>query len=128
MVESKISKARARARKHIERLYESVCTTYLYKGVYDEKTHRTVQKLVENIIEAPCHLAYSASPATSETVSIASLTQSIVLYLAPELEIPAGSLIEVTTNGVTVAYKASGQANLYETHQEISLKLADEEA
>lgn len=49
--------------------------------------------------------------------------QSVTLYIDPSVDIPEGSKVTVTQNGVTRDYERGGTPAVYTTHQEIPLEL-----
>ena len=51
------------------------------------------------------------------------MAQSVTLYIDPSVDIPEGSKITVTQNGVTRDYERSGRPAVYSCHQEIPLEL-----
>lgn len=51
------------------------------------------------------------------------MAQTVTLYIDPDLEIPEGSKITVTQNGVIGDYERSGKAAVYTCHQEVPLEL-----
>lgn len=60
----------------------------------------------------------------TDYVELAKTSQIIKLFMSPEIEIKPGAKITVTQAGVTETYECSGTPAVYETHQEIILKLA----
>ena len=56
----------------------------------------------------------------------AQVAQSVVLYIDPSVDIPEGSKITVTQNGVTRDYERSGKSAVYSCHQEVPLELFKE--
>lgn len=73
--------------------------------------------------DVPCKLSHKTINATSPTGAGAILTKEIKLSLGNEYDIPAGSKIIVTQNGITEAYTRSGKAAMFRVHQEIPLEL-----
>lgn len=112
-------------RKALESLYKGVCTVYQYESVVDPITKRTSLVEVVSCADQPCRLSHSntTSAKTSDTVS--TVTQTIKLFIAPEVVINAGAKIAVTQNGVTKTYIAGGQSAVYTNHQEIVLEIED---
>lgn len=49
--------------------------------------------------------------------------RSVTLYIDPSVDIPEGSKVTVTQNGVTRDYEQSGTPAVYSTHKEIPLEL-----
>lgn len=123
-----LEKAKRQARKAIESMYDGVCTISNYQNIEDPITFVTELNEVEVIKDQPCRLSYSSIPSTTQTDTINAVSQSIKLFIAPEVNIPAGSKIVVTQNGRTTVYKQSGQPAIYSTHQEINLELYEDEA
>ena len=123
-----IAKARERARACIEGLYEGVCNVYTFASQYDKITHstKTIRSDVATVV--PCRVSYSSTAPANQTDTVAALSQTITLYLAPEVDIPSGSFIEVTQTGVTTKYQSSGKSRVYPTHQEVSLTLTENKA
>ncbi len=113
-------------RKAIESLYKGRCDIYGYGVVTDTNSHLTENKeyiIYENI---PCRLSIKNISAANQLEPFSNILQDVKLFLSPEYEIKAGCKINVTQNGVTTAYKNSGQANIKSNHQEIQLELFEE--
>ena len=74
--------------------------------------------LFENL---PCRLSFKNISQANQTESFAATNQVVKLFIAPEVYVPPGSVIEVTQNEVTRKYKHSGVSAVYTNHQEIIL-------
>lgn len=114
-------------RNALETLYTDTCTVSDYRDVENKETCITSKQryiVAENV---PCRLSFKKIKAAGDGV-VASISQSTKLIIAPEIVINAGSRIEVTRNGVTTAYKRSGEPARYTNHQEIMLELEEEYA
>ena len=113
-------------------LWKGKCTIYEYQNVTDPDTKQTTQKLVEVVTDEPCRLSQNrVSHNRSDLVSVSDVPyvdELIVLFLRPDLEIKAGSVIEVTQNNVTEKYKRSSKPAIYSNHQEVTLELYEETA
>ncbi len=110
-----------KAKKAIQSLWTGVCNIFGFKDVEDKygaTTHAEVV-LFENL---PCRLSFKNISQTSQTESFAVSSQVVKLFIAPEVYVPPGSVIEVTQNGVTRKYKHSGISAVYMNHQEIVLE------
>ena len=94
------------------------------RQVKDEKTKLTSTEEVIVLEDEPCRLSYSNVSTTDQTESVAKTSQIIKLFMSPETKIKPGAKITVTQAGVTETYECSGTPAVYETHQEIILKLA----
>ena len=117
MVENQLKKAK----KAIQSLWTGVCNIFGFKDVediYGATTHAEVM-LFENL---PCRLSFKNISQTSQRESFAVSSQIVKLFIAPEVYVPPGSVIEVTQNGVTRKYKHSGISAVYTNHQEIVLE------
>lgn len=108
-------------RKAIESQYKGTCTVYEYKAVKDEETLITSTEPVMVLENQPCKLSFEHINAVSDGVPVQSM--GVKLFIAPEIEIKAGSKIVVTQDGVTTEYARSGFPAIYTNHQEIKLKL-----
>ena len=91
-----------------------------------EKGKNNIVKSVEKVLyeNQPCRISHK----TISQASFANTAQIIKLFIAPELDIPAGCKIEVIQNGITKTYQHSGVSAVYSHHQEIILELAKEKA
>lgn len=109
-------------------LWNGKCTIYEYKDVTDPTTFQTTQKEVPVVVDEPCRLSFNHEQSTNITNGAAVVSQSITLFIRPDLKIKPGSVIEVTQHGVTEKYKGSGKPAVYCNHQQITLKLAEDNA
>ena len=114
-------------RKAIESLYVGRCDIYQLKTSVSAKTKRTTRRRVKTVTDQPCRVSYNSSPSTNGNFP-AQKSQTIKLFIAPELNIKAGSCVDVTQNGRTVEYEASGEPAVYTCHQEIELRLRKDKA
>ena len=128
MVNSMIQQARQYARPAIESLYDGVCDVYQFTEQYDSKQHRNRVSKTMLAEKMPCRVSITGSSPTTESDMVARKVQTVTLYCAPELTIPAGCKIMVTQADRTTEYEASGQPRVYPTHQEIGLTMADDKA
>ena len=112
-----------RARRAIEKLYDSTCTVYEYQNVTDEVTKISTQKPVVVWENQPCRLSFESISVVEQSTGAAKKSMSVKLFISPEVSIKAGSKIAVTTKGVTTEYANSGIPAIYSSHQEIMLNL-----
>lgn len=113
----------------IESLYTGRCEVTVFED-YEEKY---ITKHREKVIctDVPCRLSYGKSLTQSPTAGdgvVPAIRQTITLFINPDINIPAGSLIKVTQNGRTEKYCMSGNPKMYSTHQEIALEIKEEYA
>lgn len=109
-------------------LWKGKCTIYEYQDVTDPETYQTTKKQVPVLVDEPCRLSYNYEQATNISNGAAVVSQSITLFIRPDLKIKNGSVIEITQNNVTEKYKGSGQPSVYTNHQEIVLQLYEDNA
>ena len=109
-------------------LWTGRCTIYEFQDVTDPFTHQTTQREVAILEDEPCRLSYRYEQSTNIRSGAAVVSQSIKLFIRPDLTINPGSVIEITQHGVTCKYKGSGQPAVYCNHQEIILELYNNEA
>lgn len=126
-----ISTAEKIARKMIETTYIGVCDIIEYAYTVNPITRLSEKSKITVVSNQPCRISFEMynrnsikSVKTDDMVS--EVRQSIKLFIAPEITVNPGSVIVVTQNGVTTAYKKSGQPSVYFSHQEILLDLYDE--
>lgn len=117
-----IQKARAAHRAAVEALYEDTCSIYERQPVRDEVTKITKQQSVLVQENLPCKLSFESLDTTSIQEGAAKQAVSVKLFLAPEIEVKAGSKLLVTHQGTEIAYQRSGIPAIYATHQEIPLE------
>lgn len=118
-----ITTATKQARKAIESTYDSTCTVIEYKQEKDPVTKKTGSKEVTVYKDKPCKLSYSSINKSNQTEAASTVTQIIKVFIAPELDVRAGSKLVITKKGRTTEYKNSGVPAVYDTHQEIVLEL-----
>lgn len=73
--------------------------------------------------EVPCRISYTTVKAAEPSEGAAATVQAVTLYIDPDLDIPEGSKITVSQNGVTRDYERSGTPAVYTAHQEVPLEL-----
>lgn len=114
------------ARKAIEAYYEGTADVTEEKLVKDPKTGISKPEQVDTLKGEPCRLSYITSY-TSGTNPLPEAQQLVKLFIAPEIEIGAGSRISIEQHGHRVTYRYSSHCARYCTHQEIWLKRLEDE-
>lgn len=111
-----------KTRRAIESLYDGRCTISEYQKAKRENGSTGFSETIvyEGI---SCRLSFKSVNSANSGASAATVTQTIKVFLAPEINVKPGSKMTITQNGVTTAYKSSGKPAVYNTHQEISLEL-----
>lgn len=123
VIRDAIKQAQRMHREAVEAAYDGVCRIYNMQSVKDPKTKVTSQTEVLVAQNIPCRLSYSSASPDLQSGTAATVSQTIKLFLAPELIVPPGSRIEVTQQTRTESYGQSGKAAVYASHQEIMLEL-----
>ena len=113
----------SKTRKVIEMLYRDKCTIVEYQPIKDPVTKRTNNKEVVVLENQPCKLSYKNITST-EQGEVAKLTQTIKLFISPDIEIKAGSKLIINDK----EYVRSGESAIYPNHQEIILELFKDKA
>lgn len=123
MIVDAIRQAQKMHRKAMEATYDGTCKIYHMQSIKDPKTKVTRQEEVVVKENVPCHLSYSSTSPAVQSGTVATVSQTMKLFLVPELIVPPGSRLEVTQQGRTESYSQSGKAAVYYSHQEILLEL-----
>lgn len=119
-----VQAARKAARSAFEKYhYDGTATVSEWGKVKDKESGLTKQGEVILLENQPCHLSKESSAPAEQTVSTAQVSQTVKLFIAPDIQIKAGSKITVTQAGITAMYTHSGKSTVYDTHQEILLDL-----
>lgn len=112
-----------KARKAIETLYVGKCTITEYQKVKNENKTTSLKEVVV-LKDEPCRLSFGSTASASPTSNGASsISQTVKVFIAPEITVKPGSKLTITQNGITAIYKNSGEPSFYSTHQEINLEL-----
>lgn len=115
------------AREAIQSMWTGICNIFWFKNSKN-KYGTVVSEVKELYKNIPCRLSFKNISQTEQTESVAKTSQVVKLFIAPEVYVPPGSIIEVTQNGVTRKYKHSGISAVYTNHQEIVLDVEQEKA
>lgn len=109
-------------RKALEKLYIGRFDVIVRTTETDPETKQ--ERIIETslLTDEPCRLS-DVNLQVTGTGEAPDLIQKKKLFCAPELEIPAGSKIIVTQNGVTTAFHRSSEPTVHECHQEIILDI-----
>lgn len=97
-----------------ESLYHKKAEVYIYKKAEGVINNTYESLLYENV---PCRISIKNSDTGTQTDKTDDVSQSIKLFCSPKWDIPTGSKIAVDGK----AFKSSGVAAKYASHQEISL-------
>lgn len=111
-------------RKALERLWKDRCTIYTQEKVKDPTTKLTDFEEKPLLQDQPCKLSFETLTSSSGD-PVAAISQTVKLFLSPDVEIPAGCKIVVTRfNDLErqFTYSKSGEAGVFTNHQEIQLE------
>ena len=108
------------ARSALRRMWKDTCTVYEYQAVLQENKS-TVHEEVAIISDEACKLSFTYLRSTNQTDTAAKTPQIVKLFLDETLEIKAGSKIVVKRCNQLFEYGHSGEAGIFEHHQEIVL-------
>lgn len=109
-------------RNAIEKTYDGKCTIVEHQKVI-KSNKSTGFEDVTVLTDQPCRVSFKSVTGTDNTESASVVSQTIKLFIAPEIIIKEGSKLIVTQYGATTEYKNSGVPATYPTHQEIILDL-----
>ena len=115
------------AREAIQSMWTGICNIFGFKNSKN-KYGTVVSEVKELYKNIPCRLSFKNISQAEQTESVAKTSQVVKLFIAPEVYVPPGSIVEVTQNGVTRKYKHSGISAVYTNHQEIILDAEQEKA
>ena len=110
-------------KKAVQSLWVGKATITVLDGVLNPANGRTEPTESVTASDAPCPISHTTIKSTQPSEEAAAVAQSVTLYIAPSVDIPEGSKVTVTQNGVTRDYERSGTPAVYSTHQEIPLEL-----
>lgn len=113
----------------LSRLWCDSVTIYEYQEVTDPNTFQTTVKPVAVYQNEPCRISFYTEQVTNLTSlesGLAQVAQRTKLFIRPDITIKAGSLLEVTHNGVVNTYKRTSEPAVYTNHQEITIALDKE--
>ena len=110
-------------KKAVQSLWDGKATITVLDGVLNPANGRT--EPVERVTASglSCRISHTTVKSTEPSEEAAVAAQSVTLYIDPDLDIPEGSKVTVTQNGVTRDYERSGKAAVYTAHQEVPLEL-----
>lgn len=110
----------ALVRAVLERLYDGQATIWTYQDG-EPDANGIVSSEPQQAGPYPCRVSYKNITPAEEGDGLASFSQSITLFIAPDILIAAGSDIDVVQRGRTLQFKAAGVPAVYDSHQEVPL-------
>jgi len=110
----------------IQSLWSGKCTVTALRHVTDEATGRSTTDEVTICENESCRISFETVTVPEISDNAGKTVQSVKLFVRTEVNIPPGSKITVTQNGITGIYEQSGVPAVYTNHKEIPLKLLEE--
>ena len=105
-------------KKAVQDMWKGKATVTVLEGTLNPANGRTEPTESVTVSDAPCRISHTTVKSTQPSEEAA-----VTLYIDPSVDIPEGSKVTVTQNGVTRDYERSGTPAVYSTHQEIPLEL-----
>lgn len=112
----------------LRKLWTGRCDVFVRETTVNPANGRNEPTEVQKLAGEPCRLSFSNTSSTTEKGEAALIQQVVKLFISKEAEIPPGSKIVVTQNGVTQVFTHSGEPAIYSGHQEIVLETFKEYA
>jgi len=109
------------ARAALRRMWNDTCTVYEYQPI-KQPNMTTVHEEAAVITDEPCRLSFTKLLSTNQTITAAQTPQIVKLFLDENLEIKAGCKIVVMRRDKEFIFGYSGEAGIFDHHQEIVLK------
>lgn len=109
-------------------LWIGKATIYEYQEITDPITYQTNSELVPVVVDEPCRLSHKRESTVDINNGVPYVSQTIVLFIRPDLNIKEGSVIEVTQHSTTTKYKRASKPAVYTRHQEVALELYEDNA
>lgn len=110
-------------KKAVQSLWDGKAAITVREGELNPANGRTEQVEHVTASDLPCRISHTTVKTTEPSEEAAVVAQAVTLYIDPSVDIPEGSKITVTQNGVTRDYERSGTPAVYTVHQEVPLKL-----
>jgi hypothetical protein len=110
-----------KASKVVESLYDSSCTIIREGDKHkDPVTKESKNRKITICENQSCRVSRQSLSKNNQTDTVNKISYEIKLFIAPELEIKQGDIVEVINKGVSTKYTA-GEGFPYNTHQEVIL-------
>jgi len=114
------------AGKVLRRFWTDRCDVYVKDGAADDRTGRRVFTERKLHTDLPCKLSFRLSFETVGAVrdvgDVTAAGQAVKLFLAPDVEMPAGSRVVVKRGGQEMGFWRSGIPAVFDRHQEVRVE------
>ena len=111
----------ALVRKALEKLYDGQATIWAYADG-EPDANGIVSAEPRQAGPYPCRVSYKNLTPAEEGDGLGTFSQSITLFMSPDILIAAGSDIDVVQRGRTLQFTAAGVPAVYDSHQEVPLR------
>lgn len=95
------------------------------KKVVDPEDYTTNYTDVVIVEDEPCKLSFETLQVASSDNVKAKVEQKAKLFIDNEIEIPPGSVVEITRGSRVFVFSSTGLPGLFSNHQEIVLETED---
>lgn len=106
--------------------WDGKATITVREGVLNPANGRTEPVERVTVEAAACRISHVTVKSTEPSEEAAVVAQTVTLYIDPSVDIPEGSKVTITQDGVTRDYERSGKPAVYSCHQEVPLELFKE--
>ena len=113
-------------KKAVQGLWDGKAAITVREGELNPANGRTEQVKRVTASDLPCRISHTTVKTSEPSEEAAVVAQAVTLYIDPSVDIPEGSKITVTQNGVTRDDERSGTPAVYTVHQEVPLALWEE--
>ena len=111
----------ALVRNALEKLYDGQATIWSCADSEPDE-HGIVSSEPQQAGPYPCRVSYKTIFPAEQGDGLGAFSQSITLFISPDISIAAGSDIDVVQRGRTLQFTAAGVPAVYDSHQEVPLR------
>lgn len=119
-------RSNAAYKQAVQSLWDGKATITVREGALNPANGRTEPVERVTVEEAACRISHVTVKSTEPSEEAAVVAQTVTLYIDPSVDIPEGSKVTITQDGVTRDYERSGKPAVYSCHQEVPLELFKE--
>lgn len=110
-------------KNNIENTYTGICTI-IEQVEFQKENKSTAYEEIVVLENQPCKLSFQNSSVNQNDIG-SNVSQTVKLFISPDIKIKSGSKLIITQNEKTNAYKNSSEPQIYFSHQKIIVELAD---
>nr|DAL98054.1 MAG TPA: head closure knob [Caudoviricetes sp.] len=109
-------------KRAIEWLYDDEVTLITYTDMNPEPDTGIIKTVPVKSGPYLCRLSYKTLPVAGKNDGLATLDQTVTLFISPDIAISAGTDMDISHQGRILQFTAAGVPALYDSHQEIPLQ------